>query len=283
MPEVSVSGDVVVVTGAGRGLGAAYALLLAKRGASVIVHDAGLSPEGSDPDSSIAASLAEQIIAAGGSAVAHSADLADPAASDSLLSSTVERFGRVDALIHSAGLVLRKPIDEISDQELLRLQAVNSEAAFRLCRAVWPSMKEQRYGRIVLTTSGHAFAFDPEGSADGLSAYCLGKGAQLGLAMALAAEGGAYGIRVNALSPAAKTRMMSRNVPPGTWLVEHVAGVAVWLASRECNLTGALVRAGGGSLALGAIRNVQEFELGDTAGEVDAVARALGSINPTPD
>jgi NAD(P)-dependent dehydrogenase (short-subunit alcohol dehydrogenase family) len=278
---VDFAGRVALVSGAGRGLGAAYARLLAARGAAVVVHDAGLAPDGTRPDPRVAQAVSDEIDAAGGTAFAIASDLALAGACDELVAETVSRFGGLHALVHSAGLVLPQRIEETSDEELARLQAVNCDAAFRLCRAAFPVMRARGHGRIVLTTSGHALEYDPAAPATDLAAYCLGKGAQLGLAIALAAEGAADGILVNAVSPAAKTRMMRREVEPGRWTPEHVAGAVVWLASPRCELTGWIVRVGDGRIALAALHDAVAVELGDAAADPDRVEEALRATEVT--
>ncbi|HET9674156.1 MAG TPA: SDR family oxidoreductase, partial [Gaiellaceae bacterium] len=201
---VDFSGQVVLVTGAGRGLGRAYALLLAQRGATVVVHDAGVGVDGLGTDRAVADAVAAEIRGAGGQAEPAYEDLGDRAGCRTLVERTLSRLGWIDALVHSAGLVIRAPLDELDEEHWRRSQSVNVDAAFWLAQAVLPTMLERRYGRIVLTTSGYGLG--PADDVDDLVAYCTAKGAQHGLmnGLAWAAE---HGVLVNAFAPVAATRI----------------------------------------------------------------------------
>jgi NAD(P)-dependent dehydrogenase (short-subunit alcohol dehydrogenase family) len=248
-PEIRFDGQVALVTGAGRGLGRAYATLLAARGASVVVHDAGLTIDGSGADRSVADAVTEEIIRQGGVATASYELLGPRAACEAVIAAALDRFGRLDVLVHNAGLVARAEIDQTDDQTWRRLLAVHVEAPFWLAAAAFPTMRRQQYGRIVLTISGVAMTADPF-SAD-LAAYAMGKGAQFGLMNALAGAGEGHGIRVNAISPVAATRVYSRPVEPEELLPEQVAPAVAFLASRACAVSGAVVTAAGGRFGVG--------------------------------
>jgi NAD(P)-dependent dehydrogenase (short-subunit alcohol dehydrogenase family) len=235
---------VALVTGAGRGLGAAYARLLADLGAAVVVHDAGVELDGSGGDPSVADAVVEDIRRAGGTAEAAHEDLTDPRAPERLVRLTVDRFGRLDALVHNAGLQVWSAIDDTPDEVWHRIRGVGIDAAFALARAAFPVMKRQGYGRIVLTTSGRAMYVDT--SFKGLSAYSMAKGAQLGLMFALVAEGEPHGILVNAISPIAATRMYHREPRDGEMLPELVAPGVAFLASSGCAVSGIVLRAADG-------------------------------------
>ncbi|HWL99829.1 MAG TPA: SDR family NAD(P)-dependent oxidoreductase [Nocardioidaceae bacterium] len=206
---ITFADQVVLVTGAGRGLGASYARLLAARGATVVVHDAGVERDGSGQDPGPAGAVAESILADGGQAEAETQNLADRKGCTDLVSSVLQRHGRIDALIHSAGIVRYHGIAETTDRDWQRMLDVNVSAAWWLCQAVWPGMVARRYGRIVLTTSGFALRVVPGADVTG---YSVGKAAQFGLMNALASEGEPSGILVNALAPVAATRIFRRAV-----------------------------------------------------------------------
>jgi NAD(P)-dependent dehydrogenase (short-subunit alcohol dehydrogenase family) len=203
---------VVLVTGAGRGLGAAYARKFAERGASVVVHDAGVGRGGEGGDPAVADAVVEEIRASGGTAVASYENLASKEACVSLVESTVAALGRLDVLVNNAGLVVYEEIEE-SDRSWEVLRRVHVDAPFHLSRAAFPVMRSQRYGRLIFTTSGIAMSADE--TRPGLAAYALGKMAQFGLMVVLAVEGREHGILSNAISPVAATRVYTRRAEPG--------------------------------------------------------------------
>jgi NAD(P)-dependent dehydrogenase (short-subunit alcohol dehydrogenase family) len=262
--------EVALVTGAGRGLGRAYALLLAERGASVLVHDAGVEADGSGGDRSVADAVVRQIRATGGTAEAAGDDLGTRAGCRAAVEATVERFGRIDALVHSAGLALRRGIEDVDESFWRRSLAVNAEAAFWLVQAAYPHMRERGAGRIVLTVSGHGLAADSDD--DDLVPYATAKGAQFGLMNELAAVVARDGIRVNAVSPVAATRMYSRDAQAGTLTAEQVAPGVVFLASRACAFSGVVLRAAGGRFSVGTYRGTRGVDFGPEPATPDAIA-----------
>jgi NAD(P)-dependent dehydrogenase (short-subunit alcohol dehydrogenase family) len=231
-------GQTVLVTGAGRGLGAAYARAFAAQGADVVVHDAGLALDGSGGDRAIADAVAQEI---GGTAAYD--DLRDEQACRSLVAQTVETCGRLDAIVHNAGLLVFEPLEE-ADRHWRDVRATTLDAAFHLTRAAWPVMKEQRYGRLVFTTSSRAMHLKE--SVAGLSAYAASRMGVFGLMLAAAAEGAEHGIRANAISPVASTRTSTRDAEPGELAPELVAPAVLHLASDECDYSGVVVYAEGG-------------------------------------
>ena len=234
--------QVAVVTGAGRGLGAAYAQLLASRGARVVVHDAGVAPDGSGFDPSVADGVVRQIIAAGGSAVACHENLEDAAACRRVIAFAVDTFGRLDVLIHNAGLVIFASLEETTPQIWNRMVALGVHAPFHLLQSAIPHMVRQTYGRVVLTTSGRALRVAD--NVPGLTAYTVGKMAQLGLMVGVAAETQDAGIRINAISPVAATRVLRRHAPE--LKPELVAPGVAFLASSACDVSGVVLSAAGG-------------------------------------
>lgn len=150
---IDLAGQVVVVTGAGRGLGEAYARLLAARGAHVAVHDGGVDRDGSGSDAGPAQAVAGAIADAGGRASVHVQNLATRHGCEELIAEVLTEHGRIDALVHNAGIVRYHGISEATADEYNATMAINADAAWWLCSAVWPLMRTQRYGRIVLTTS----------------------------------------------------------------------------------------------------------------------------------
>jgi NAD(P)-dependent dehydrogenase (short-subunit alcohol dehydrogenase family) len=239
---IDFSDQVAVVTGAGRGLGAAYARLLAARGASVIVHDAGVSPDGDGFDPVPADEVMQQIVSDGGRAAVCYENLEQPAACDRVIQCAVDQFGRLDILIHNAGLVIFSEMPEMSTEIWNRMVNLGVHAPYHLIRAAIPLMRRQRYGRIVLTTSGRALRVSD--CVPGLAGYSVGKMAQLGLMVAVAAENMNHGIHINAVSPVAATRVLRRHRPE--LLPELVAPGVAFLSSSACNESGVVLLAAGG-------------------------------------
>ncbi|HEY1367792.1 MAG TPA: SDR family NAD(P)-dependent oxidoreductase [Gaiellaceae bacterium] len=271
-PTIRFDGQVALVTGAGRGLGRAYALLLAERGAQVVVHDAGVARDGSGADPALAEAVTTEIESRGGTAIASTEDLGDRAGCEALVARTMAAFGRLDALVHNAGLVVFASIEDTTPEAWGRMARVHVDAAFWLCRAAWPIMRAQSYGRIVLTVSG--VAMSPERATDDLAAYSAGKAAQFGLMNSLAVEGAPLGIRVNAISPVASTRMTREPTPERT--AEQVAPAVAFLASDRCERSGLVVRAAGGRFSTGSYVYGQEHDLGPEPAAPEAVADLLG-------
>lgn len=270
---VDFTGQVAIVTGSGRGLGEAYARLLADLGAAVVVHDAGVDPQGVGVDSSVAEAVAQSIRAAGGQARSSAVDLLNPGACEDLIAQAVDRFGRLDVLVHNAGVVRWEdpahPEDEIWEQTM----AVNADAGFRLVRAALPHMRSQDYGRIVLTVSGRAARL--EDAAPGLVAYSAAKMAVYGLMVGFGASVREHDIHLNAISPVAAARILVRDAPELT-TISVAPGVAV-LASRAMTSSGSVLAAAGGSFALERWDDGPAVELGP-APTPDEVLEAWGRM-----
>ncbi len=274
--DLGLKDRVVLVTGAGRGLGRCYARLLGDLGARVAVHDAGVDPEGGNPNPSCAAGVAEEITSKGGEAFAVSEVLSGPESCRQVIERVLERYGRIDSLIHSAGLVIRHDTAEIDEALYRRSSDVNNDAAFWLCRYVLPTMRSQGFGRILLTSSG--WALNPSPGSEQLVLYCHGKGAQFGLAMSLANAAGHDQIKTNVLAPIANTRMYSATVPDERLRPEVVAGAAVWLASPACDLSGYLVNAADGELALASLTTTASAQLGPRAADPAVAGASLQDL-----
>jgi NAD(P)-dependent dehydrogenase (short-subunit alcohol dehydrogenase family) len=276
---VRFDGRVAVVTGAGGGLGREYALLLAARGARVLVNDLGGNPLGGDPSGERAEVVVEEIHKAGGEALADASDVASSEGGRALVECALSRWGRVDALINNAGVVGGAPhFDELSDADVDRMLRVHVYGAFNVSRPAWRAMRAQRYGRILFTSSGSVFG------TGGPVTYPTAKAALIGLTRNLALEGRRVGIKVNAIMPVAHTRLtaMLPDRPLVEWLAKNfsparVAPLAAWLVHEDVPCSGEVFSAGGGRFArvfLGVTRGVAEAEL--TLESVrDGFARAL--------
>jgi NAD(P)-dependent dehydrogenase (short-subunit alcohol dehydrogenase family) len=254
MSEIRFDGQVVLVTGSGRGLGAAYARLLAARGASVVVHDAGVDADGSGGDPAVAQAVADEI---GG--VPCFENLESEAGCRGTVELALERFGRLDAVIQNAGLNVWEELAN-ADRSWERMRRVNVDAPFHITRAAVPIMKEQGYGRFVFTTSGRAM--DVERTRPGLAAYVVGKLAHFGLMIVTATEGEPHGILANAVAPAAATRMLVRSVEPGELEPEQVAPGVVFLASSACTFSGKVLEAAGGEFDIARWTSSDEVDFG---------------------
>ncbi len=244
--ELRFDGRVAVVTGAGRGLGREYALLLASRGASVVVNDLGGNLIGDGCDTGPADQVVAEIRAAGGSAVASTDSVATAQGGTAIVDAALAAFGRVDILIHNAGNVRRAPLGEISYEDFAAVLDVHLRGAFHVVRPAFPLMCEAGYGRIVLTSSIGGLYGNHE-----VVNYGVAKAGIIGLSNVAAIEGAASGVTSNVIVPAAVTRMAqgidtSLYPPMGPDLV---APAVAWLAHESCSITGEMLIAIGGRIA----------------------------------
>jgi NAD(P)-dependent dehydrogenase (short-subunit alcohol dehydrogenase family) len=266
---------VVLVTGAGRGLGAAYARALAARGAAVIVHDAGVEKDGSGGDPAVADAVVRELTEAGGSAVAAYENLEEPDAGTRIVQQALERFGRLDAVIQNAGLVIWEEL-EVADQSWDRMRRISIDAPFQITRAAFPVMKEQGYGRFVFTTSGRAMS--DERTRPGLAAYAVAKMAAVGLMFVTAAEGKPHGVLANAIAPAAATRVLTWKVEPGELEPEQVVPGVVFLAPEQCTFAGKVLEAGGGEFSVAQWTSSDDVDFGRKPAEPEAIAERWAEI-----
>lgn len=275
MSEIRFEGRVALVTGAGRGLGAAYARALAARGASVVVHDAGVDADGSGGDPAVADEVVVGIEAAGGIAAAAHENLESEDGCRRTVELALERFGRLDVVIQNAGLLDWAELEE-ADRSWERLRRVNVDAPFHVTRAAFPAMKDQEYGRFVFTTSGRAM--DVERTMPGLAAYAVGKMAHFALTIVTAAEGEPHGIRANAVAPVAATRMLRRATEPGELIPEQVVPGVVFLSSELCTVSGKVLEAGGGEFDVARWSSSDEVDFGRQPVEPETIAERWAEI-----
>ncbi|WP_280493347.1 SDR family NAD(P)-dependent oxidoreductase [Nocardia asiatica] len=251
MATLDFSDRVVIVTGAGRGIGRANALLLASRGAAVVVGDLGARIDGSGVDGDDpAANVVAEITAVGGKAVACNADVSTEQGARALVDAALSSFGKLSAVVNNAGIVRTAPFREVPDEEYQRHLDVHYFGAMRLCRAAWPHLLEADAPRVVNTIS-QAMLGNP-----GMSHYGGSKGALFGLTRNLALEGLAADIKVNAIAPGAGTRMAEAaadTLSPEIMeymrtalLPEHVAPVVAYLVHPDCQVTGEVFNVAGG-------------------------------------
>jgi NAD(P)-dependent dehydrogenase (short-subunit alcohol dehydrogenase family) len=246
MPDLRFDGRVAVVTGGGRGLGRSYALLLASRGAKVVVNDVGGDLAGSGVDVAPAEQVVSEITSAGGEAIACTASVTTADGADGIIQTALDHYGGIDILIHNAGNVRRAPLKEMSYEDFDAVLDVHLRGAFNVVRQAFPVMCEAGYGRIVLTSSiGGLY-----GNHD-VANYAAAKAGVIGLSHVAALEGAAHGVACNVIVPAAVTRMAagidtSAYPPMGPELVAPVVG---WLAHESCSVSGELFIALAGRVA----------------------------------
>lgn len=206
--SLSFEGQVAIVTGAGGGLGREHALALARRGAKVLVNDLGGAVDGSGRSVSAAQAVVDEIRAFGGEAMANGASVTDFAAVQAMVQQAIDAWGRVDILINNAGILRDKSFAKMELEDFRQVVDVHLMGAVHCCKAVWPIMQAQNYGRIVMTTSSSGLYGN-----FGQSNYGAAKMALVGLMQTLALEGAKYHIHVNALAPTAATRMTEGLMP----------------------------------------------------------------------
>jgi NAD(P)-dependent dehydrogenase (short-subunit alcohol dehydrogenase family) len=267
MKELRFDGRTAVVTGAGGNpsLGRAHALLLAARGANVVVNDIGRDPETPGYSGSASAeAVAEEIRALGGRAVADVHSVATEDGATAIVQTAIDAFGGIDILVNNAGISIAAPFDAMTSRDFQRHIDVNLMGAVWTCRAAWPHMRAKGYGRIVNTTSGALAGYS------WLSAYGASKGGLFSLTRALAAEGASLGIKVNAINPGAYTRMVAAQQEETSPMLRHarenlpaelVSPVVAVLAHEKCPVTGECIDSVGGE--------VRRVYLAQTAGIAD--------------
>jgi NAD(P)-dependent dehydrogenase (short-subunit alcohol dehydrogenase family) len=244
--DLRYDGRVAVITGGGRGLGRAYALLLARQGAKVVVNDLGAPIAGDGADAGVAQALVGEIVAAGGEAVADSNSVATPQGGAAIVQTALDTWGRIDILIHNAGNVRYGSIREIGYEDFKAVVDVHLMGAFHLVKAAHPVMCDAGYGRIVLT-----------GSIGGIYGnsrvvnYAVAKAGMIGLSNVAALEGEGFNVKSNLIVPSAVTRMadgldISRYPPLEP---ELVAPAVAWLAHEDCTVSGEMIAAIGGRIA----------------------------------
>lgn len=238
MSELRFDERVAVITGAGRGLGRAYALLLAEKGARVVVNDPGGSLQGDGVDVGPAQAVVNEIKAAGGEAIANTDSVATPEGGKAIVDTAINEYGRIDILIHNAGNVRPAPLKDMSYDDFEAVVDVHLRGAFHVVRPAFPLMCAAGYGRIILTSSiGGLYGNH------GVVNYGVSKAGMIGLNNVAALEGADEGVKCNIIVPGAVTRMAegidtSAYPPMGPELVAPVVG---WLAHENCSITGEML------------------------------------------
>ncbi len=258
MSTYRFDGRVAVVTGAGRGIGRAYAHLLAARGAHVVVNDLGGTMEGDGHDAAPAQNVVDEIVAAGGNAIPETSDVSTVAGGQALIDAAVGEFGRIDVVVNNAGNIRWGGLPQADLDNLESHLAVHVGGSFNTTRAAWPHMVEQGYGRVVMTTSTGMF-----GLVDNLG-YATAKAAVVGMTRSLTVAGRPHGIKINLIAPNAWTRMAGAvegltQATPKQMEPELVAPMVAFLAHEACPVAGEIYLAGGGRFSRIFIAATQGF------------------------
>ena len=284
MSGINFENKTVVVTGAGNGLGKAYALEFANRGANVVVNDIGGSVTGDGSENAPADVVVEEINSSGGSAVANYDSVATKQGGESIIESALSNFGSVDAVVNNAGILRDKSFAKMEEDDLNAIIDVHLKGTFFVCQPAFIQMKEQGYGRFVNVSSPSGL-FGNFGQLN----YGAAKMGIVGLTNVLAIEGAKYNIKANVIAPNAATRMtetlfgedMSKLLT-----VDNITPLVVYLASEQCEITHEIFSAGGGRFArIGISTDVGYFnataKAEDIFGNIDKIRDLSNSIYPT--
>jgi NAD(P)-dependent dehydrogenase (short-subunit alcohol dehydrogenase family) len=291
MTEFRFDGRVALVTGAGRGIGRGYALLLGQRGAKVVVNDLGGSTKGTGHDPGPAQQVADEITKAGGTAIANSSDVSTVEGGQAAVDAAVSEWGRVDIVVNNAGNVIYGAMPEVDAGIFDAILGVHLRGTFNVTRAAWPHLVAQNHGRVVLTGSTGMF-----GMYDNLS-YATAKAGMIGLAQALTVNAGDHDIKVNVIAPNAWTRMagdpsqgmdeLRGERPPGApphMEPELVAPMVAFLAHESCPVSAGIYTAGGGRFARLYVAATDGYVLpNDVTPTVEDVAANWTAINDEAD
>ena len=275
MLSIRFDDQVVIVTGAGNGLGRCHALDFARRGAKVVVNDLGGASDGSGSSSDAAAEVVQQIESAGGQAMANGANVADAGQVDAMVGEALEKWGRVDVLVNNAGILRDKTFAKMDLSDFQLVLDVHLLGSVNCTKAVWPLMKEQQYGRVVMTSSSSGIYGN-----FGQTNYGAAKMGLVGFMNSLAIEGQKYDIHVNALAPIAATRMTEDLMPENVLALlqpESVTPAVVFMASRDAP-TRQIIAAGAGVFARVVIQETPGVFLPPEQRDADHVAAAWQEI-----
>ena len=272
---IDFQGRVAIVTGAGGGLGRQHALALAQRGAKVLVNDLGGAVDGSGGTVTAAQAVVDEIRAAGGEALANGASVTDFAAVEAMVQQAIDAWGRVDILVNNAGILRDKSFAKMDMADFRLVVDVHLMGAANCCKAVWPHIVAQQYGRIVMTTSSTGL-YGNFGQAN----YGAAKLAQVGLMQTLAIEGAKYNIHVNALAPTAATRMTEGLMPQEVLdaLKPEAVVPAMLVLSHESAPSRTILCAGAGTFEAAHITLTQGIHLGIGADVPEQLAARLAEV-----
>jgi NAD(P)-dependent dehydrogenase (short-subunit alcohol dehydrogenase family) len=284
--ELRFDGRVAVVTGAGRGLGREYAMLLASRGAKVVVNDPGVAMFGDNSDAGPAQQVVDEIKAAGGEAVVNLVAVGSRQACEAVIKTALDAYGKIDILICNAGNVRRGGMDDMTEEDFRSVIDVHLYGSYFAARAAFPHMKAANFGRVVLTSSIGAIYGNQQ-----VVNYGMAKGAMLGLNHIIGIEGAPHNIKSNIILPGAVTRMsegidITQFPPMGP---EKVAPVVGYLAHESCAVSGEMYASVAGRVARAFIAESKgvyrpDWTIEDMAANIDAIrdASEMWRFEPVP-
>lgn len=283
MTDIGFDGKVAIVTGAGGGLGRQHALLLASRGARVVVNDLGGSVTGEGADKGPAEKVAEEIRGAGGEAVSDGNSVSTAEGGAAIVQTALDAYGQIDIVINNAGILRDKTFHNLTPDLLEPVLDVHLKGAFYVTQPAWVKMREQGYGRVVNTTSQSGVLGN-----FGQANYGAAKMGLVGFTRVLALEGAKYNIRANAIAPIARTRMTEELLGPAAEKLdpELVSPVVAWLASEDCSVTGEVFTVAAGRVGRFFIGMTQgyfnpDLTVEDVRDHLDQIRDETGYLVPT--
>ncbi len=272
---IRYDGQVAIVTGAGNGLGRSHAIQLAARGAKVVVNDLGGTVDGSGGGSAASQAVVAEIEATGGEAMAHGANVADVEEVQDMVAATMKRWGRIDILINNAGILRDKSFGKGSLEDFKLVLDVHLMGSVNCTKAVWDIMREQNYGRVVVTTSSSGLYGN-----FGQTNYGSAKMGVIGMMNTLAQEGAKNNVKINALAPTAGTRMTEGLIPEKVFDLmtpETVTPAVLYLVSQDAP-TRTILAAGAGGYAVAKIVETDGIYLHDADQTPEAIAENWDAI-----
>jgi NAD(P)-dependent dehydrogenase (short-subunit alcohol dehydrogenase family) len=275
-----LKGRTALITGAGGGLGRCHALLFAKHGANVVVNDLGGSASGEGAAATAADKVVAEIKAAGGNAVTNHDSVADPAGADNMVKTALDSFGSIDIVVNNAGILRDKSFVKMTDGDWDIIFEVHVKGAYLVTHAAWPHMRENKFGRVIVTASASGIYGN-----FGQSNYSAAKMALVGFGQTLALEGDKYNIKTNVIAPVAMSRMTEAIMPENVHEMlkpEFVSPLVVYLCSENCDANGEVYEVGAGNFARIETLRAEGLRIkpeGDTEITVDQVAEAWDKIN----
>ncbi len=264
MSEIRFDGRVAIVTGAGGGLGRAHALLLASRGAKVVVNDLGGARDGTGAGgSAMADQVVSEINSAGGEAVPNYNGVDTAEGGEAIVKTALDAFGKVDILINNAGILRDRAFHNLEEADWDKVLAVHLKGAYNVTQPAFRIMRQNSYGRIIFTTSAAGLYGN-----FGQTNYSAAKMALVGMMNTLKQEGAKYNIKSNTIAPLAASRLTADIMPPqvlDALKPELVSPMVVYLCSEECEESGSVFTAGGGYFGRAAIVEGKGTYVGDSA------------------
>ncbi len=276
MSQIRFDGRVAIVTGAGGGLGRSHAIMLASRGAKVVVNDRGGNADGTGAGQTMAEKVVEEIKKAGGEAIPNYDSVDSWEGGEAIVKSAVSAFGKLDIVINNAGILRDKSIAKMTDDDYRRVIEVHLNGSFFVTRAAMPHMRDNNYGRLLFTTSAAGLWGN-----FGQTNYSAAKMGIVGLMNTVKLEGAKYNILANTVAPIAASRLMGtvmseqmmKNLDP-----EYVSVMACYLCSEENKFTGGIFSAGGGHFARAAMVENAGVNITDAMPTMEMVAEKFGAI-----